>query len=103
ILGGNNLTYLALWKKMAQVAGKRGPLFAAGPLQRIIGGCWGDLWARLTGVESELNSAALRMSTPHHRFRSDRAMRDLDYKIRPFDETLHDAWNWFVEHGYVKA
>src|SRR5205085_12112707 len=48
ILGGHNLSYFELWKKMAQVAGKRGPLFPAGPLQRMIGGAFGDLWHRVT-------------------------------------------------------
>lgn len=102
ILGGYNITYFELWKKMARVAGKRGPLMRAGPLQRIIGGAFGDLWYRVTGKEPDLNSAGVRMSSQHHRFKSDRAIRELGYKIRPLEETLQDAWNWFVEHGYVK-
>ena len=102
ILGGHNLSYFELWKRMAKVAGKRGPLFPAGPLQRIIGGAFGDLWHRVTGKEPDLNSAGVRMSSQHHRFKSDRAIRELGYKIRPLAETLQDAWNWFVEHGYVK-
>jgi dihydroflavonol-4-reductase len=102
ILGGYNMSYFALWKKMAQTAGKRGPLFPAGPLQRILGGAAGDLWYRFTGKEPDLNSAGVKMSTQHHRFRSDRAMRELGYTIRPFEETLQDTWSWFVENGYVK-
>jgi dihydroflavonol-4-reductase len=102
ILGGHNLSYFALWKKMAQVAGKRGPWFPAGPMQRWIGGWWGDLCHRLTGKEPDLNSAGVWMSSQHHRFRSDRAIKELGYSIRPLDETVQDAWNWFVEYGYVK-
>lgn len=102
ILGGHNLSYFELWKKMAQVAGKKGPLMPAGPLQRIIGGQLGDLWYRLTGKEPDLNSAGVGMSSQHHRFKSDRAIQELGYKIRPLEQTLQDAWNWFVEHGYVK-
>lgn len=102
ILGGHNLSYFALWKKMAQVAGKRGPWFPAGPMQRWIGGWSGDLWHRLTGKEPDLNSAGVWMSSQHHRFRSDRAIKELGYKIRPLKETVQDAWNWFVEYGYVK-
>jgi len=26
----------------------------------------------------------------------------LGYKIRPLEETVRDAWQWFVENGYVK-
>jgi dihydroflavonol-4-reductase len=102
ILGGHNLSYFELWKKMAYLAGKRGPLMPAGPLQRIVGGSLGDLWYRLTGNEPDLNSAGVGMSSQHHRFKSDRAIRELEYKIRPLEQTLQDAWNWFVEYGYVK-
>jgi dihydroflavonol-4-reductase len=102
ILGGHNLSYFHLWKKMAALAGKRGPLFPAGPLQRIIGGVIGDTMYRLTGKEPDLNSAGVGMSSQHHRFRSDRAIRELGYSIRPLEETLQDAWKWFVDYGYVK-
>jgi dihydroflavonol-4-reductase len=102
ILGGHNLSYFQLWKKMAALAGKRGPLFPAGPLQRIIGGWWGDTMFSMTGREPDLNSAGVKMSSQHHRFKSDRAIAELGYKMRPLEETLQDAWNWFVEHGYVK-
>lgn len=102
ILGGHNLSYFLLWKKMAEVAGKRGPLLPAGPLQRIIGGTFGDLWYRVTGKEPDLNSAGVGMSSQHHRFKSDRAIQELEYKIRPLEQTLQDAWDWFVEYGYVK-
>jgi dihydroflavonol-4-reductase len=102
ILGGHNLTYFELWRKMAMLAGKRGPLFPAGPMQRMIGGGMGDLWFRLSGKEPDLNSAGVGMSSQHHRFRSDRAIQELEYKIRPLEQTLQDAWNWFVEYGYVK-
>jgi dihydroflavonol-4-reductase len=101
ILGGHNLSYFQLWKQMAAIAGKRGPLFPAGPLQRMIGGWYGDLFHRVTGKEPDLNSAGVRMSSQHHRFSSRRAMEELGYTIRPLEETLRDAWNWFVEHKYV--
>jgi len=34
-------------------------------------------------------------------FTSQRAERELGYRIRPLEETLADAWNWFCERGYV--
>jgi dihydroflavonol-4-reductase len=102
ILGGHNLSYFELWKKMASLAGKRGPLFPAGPLQRMIGGWLGDMRYRFTGREPDMNSAAVGMSSQHHRFRSNRAIAELGYKIRPLDDTLRDAWEWFIEYGYLK-
>jgi dihydroflavonol-4-reductase len=102
ILAGHNLTYFAAWKQFAAAAGKRGPRFRAGPLNRWIGALAGDLWGGVTGREPNLNSAGMRMSCQEHCFSSARAEQELGYRIRPLEETITDAWNWFVENGYAK-
>ena len=102
ILAGHNVTYFDAWKKFAGVAGKRGPRFRAGPFNRWVGALAGDCWGRVTGNEPNLNSAGMRMSCQQHCFSSAKAERELGYRIRPLTETIKDAWDWFVEHGYVK-
>jgi dihydroflavonol-4-reductase len=101
ILAGHNMRYIKAWRLFADVAEGSGPWFCAGPLMRIIGGRFGDLRARLTGREPDLNSAAVAMSSQYHYYRSHRAERELGYHIRPARETVQDAWRWFCEHGYV--
>jgi dihydroflavonol-4-reductase len=103
LLCGVNLRYFELWRKIAALAGRAGPLAPLGPMQRVGLGFLGDLWYRLTGHEPDANSAAIRMSSLHHRFSSRRAREELGYATRPLDETLRDTWNWFREHGYVAA
>jgi dihydroflavonol-4-reductase len=102
ILAGHNLTYMETWRMFAAAAGKRGPRFRAGPFNRWVGALAGDLWGRITGREPNLNSAGMRMSCQQHCFSSAKAARDLAYSIRPVQEMIQDAWNWFKEHGYVK-
>lgn len=101
ILGGHNLSYWRLWQAMARTAGKRGPILPMGPLFR--GGVLPFLWLRyaLTGHESDGNAAALAMGKQQHCFSSRRAVTELGYSIRPLEETLHDSWHWFCDHGYV--
>jgi dihydroflavonol-4-reductase len=101
ILAGHNITYLDSWKLMARLTGGRPPLFRAGPINRWIGGWWGDARYRRTGVETDINSAAIGMSCQQHCFSSARAEKELGYKIRPLEESIRDAWEWFREHGYV--
>jgi hypothetical protein len=48
------------------------------------------------------NSASIAAGQLSHCYRSDRAQQELGYTIRPFQETLEDAWAWFQERGYVK-
>jgi dihydroflavonol-4-reductase len=101
ILGGHNLTYFDAWRQIAALAGKRGPWIPMGPVFRVIGGAYCNAVTRLTGRERAGNSAALVMSRLTHCYSSARAQRELGYTIRPFEETLRDAWSWFVEHNYA--
>ena len=101
ILAGENLTYQQIWCLFAEVSGGRKPWFRAGPLMRFLGGYGGDLWGRITGREPDVNSAAVRMSSLFHYYSSARAVAELDYRTRPFRQSVADAWAWFVEHGYA--
>ncbi len=94
ILAGHNIAYFELWKQMATVTGGRAPYMRAGPLMRVIGATFGDLRTRLTGREGDVNSAAVAMSSQWHYYNSTRAEQELNYRIRPLNEILHDAWEW---------
>ena len=102
ILGGHNLSFRDAWTKIAALAGKAGPRMRMGPIFRAIAGPACDLRTCLARSEGAANSAALALGRQSHCFTSDKAQRELGYSIRPFDETLTDAWSWFQEHGYVK-
>ena len=101
ILAGHNVTYLEAWKRFAELAGTRPPRFRMGPLVRIAAGKFGDLRAQLSGVEGDLNSAVLEMSRLFHYYDSDLACRELNYQIRPMDETISDTLDWFRANGYL--
>ena len=100
ILGGEPLSYLAAWKLFANVAGVRGPICRAGPLQIICAGYLGDGWRIVTGHEPDLNSASTRLSAQHHHFSYRRAADELGYAPRSAREAVQAAWDWFLEHGY---
>ncbi len=101
VLAGHNVTYLNLWQRFADIAGGSRPLCRSGPLMGIVAGRMGDLWGRLTGREPDVNSAAVRLSSQFHYFSSARARRELEYRTRPLEESIRDAWRWFQEYGYV--
>ena len=97
LLCGENLTYKQLWHEMATRMGKRGPLFAAGPIQRWVGGMFGDLWSCF-GKEGDVNSASLRMTRQFHWYDCSRARQELGYQTRDTSETLDDAAEWMRIH-----
>ncbi len=101
ILGGENVTYLDLWKRICRLTGGTAPICRAGPLMRVIAGRSGDLIGKLTGREPDVNSAAVRMSGLFHYYSSARAQKELGYVVRPVEESIADAWTWFRAEGYA--
>jgi dihydroflavonol-4-reductase len=97
ILGGENWTYKALWQEMARRMGTRGPLIVAGPLQRWIGGAFGDLCG-LIASESDINSAGIRMTRQYHWYDSSRAKQELGYQNRDVRTSLDDTAAWIRAH-----
>jgi dihydroflavonol-4-reductase len=101
ILAGTQLSYFECWRLLARLTGGRPPLIRVGPVARIAGGLGGDLWRRLAGQEPDINSAAIQMASLVKDYSSQRAITELGYSIRPLEETVRDAWQWFLDHGYV--
>ena len=101
ILGGRNMTYLELWTLMAQTMNKRPPTRPMRDrLARIVGKT-GDFFTRITGRESEINSAALELGQMFHWYSSHKAETELGYHIGSVENALHDAWAWFKRFRYV--
>jgi dihydroflavonol-4-reductase len=101
ILGGHNLTYRDAWTQIAALAGKRPPWIPMGPVFRLVAAGYCNLRTAVTGQEGAANSAAVAMGRLSHCYTSDKAVRELGHTIRPFSETLQDAWHWLEERGYL--
>ena len=102
ILGGVNMTYLQLWRLMANTVGKRGPIAPMGWGAAKTIGFFGDVVSKIRGKEGQVNSAALQMGQIFHFYDSKKAIENLDYKIGDVETALQDAWRWFIEYGYAK-
>ena len=102
ILAGHNVTYVDAWRVFANVSGSKPPIAAAGSSVLKAAGIIGDLRAKITGREGDVNSGAIAMSQLFHYYDSSRAARELGYKILPLEKSAGDAWSWFREYGYVR-
>ena len=103
ILGGHSMSYLDAWRVFARIAGRMQPLGTAPRGIVRMAGLAGDLASLFTARELPVNSAATRMSMLPHNFSYRRAQAELGYAFRSLDETVADAWEWFVTRGYAKA
>ncbi len=94
ILAGHNLSYQELFQKIAKVVGSKPPPWRLGPVVAGLAGAGGDLWAKITGRESELNSAMVQMGQLKNFYTSEKAERVLGYRISPLEPALTAAWDF---------
>jgi dihydroflavonol-4-reductase len=103
LLTGEHHDYMSAWRIMAEASGVRGPKFSVGPFFLYLGGWCGDLKAKITGNEGDVNSAAIRMMREPHFYSHVKATRALGYQPRGLREAVRDAWRWFQEYGYASV
>ena len=102
ILGGENVTYLDLWKRMATVMNRPHPKFVLPNWLAELGGRCGDLAGKFLKEEPQVNSGASKMGQLFHWCDSSKAKTELGYQLQPVNTALEDAWQWFKLHGYDK-
>ncbi|HUY87998.1 MAG TPA: NAD-dependent epimerase/dehydratase family protein [Pirellulales bacterium] len=100
ILGGEPMSYLEAWRMFAEVTGGPPPIKSVRSWLTLTVGGLGSFWGKVTGREGDLNLAAARMSNLEHHFCSQRAIRELGYRLAPARQAAEAAWAWFKEYGY---
>lgn len=101
ILAGENLTYLDLWRRICNAVGKSGPWTYMRLPAKVISSYGGDLFNKFSRGESEINSAAIAMASQFHWYSSQRAIAELGYHVRPVNESIRDAVDWFRANGIL--
>lgn len=102
ILGGENMTYLALWRRICAELGKKGPFTYMRAPGRILAGTIGDTISRFIKDELEINSASVGISSQFHWYTSQRAITELGYQPRPADESIHGAVQWLRQNKLLR-
>ena len=95
ILAGHDMTYRAVFEKIAALAGVAPPRLPAPKLVARLVGAWGDL-VEARGGEPVVNSTQVRYAyTDRFRFASTKASTELGYTYGPLDPAITDALAWF--------
>ena len=102
ILGGENLTLKQILDKLSAITGLPSPTIrvpyivalATGVVDEIVTG-------RLLGREPRATIDAVRMGRKKMFVSSDKAARELGWKVTPVDDALRRAATWFKENGYA--
>ena len=104
ILGGENLSMLAILQALADCTGLPMPrlqiplslVLAAGAASTLVQG-------RLLRQEPRVPFEAARMSAAKMIFSDERARTEIGYTSRPAREAITESARWFADNGYVAA
>ena len=102
LLGGEHLTYRALFDRIATAAGVAPPRFPAPRLAAMALGRVGDVYRRLTGRVPLTDTASVRYAySDRFRYSSARAERELGYRHGSIDDAIRDALAWFRQRNML--
>jgi len=101
ILGGENLSHLAIATTIAEVSGARAPRLVLprgliGPAAAAL-----DAFIRISPWAPPLNGEQLWLSGIDFYFDSRKAVRELGYPLLPFRGAIEQAVRWYRDHGYL--
>jgi dihydroflavonol-4-reductase len=102
VLGAVNMTLKEILTALAVITGRRPPRIRL-PHKLVLPIAYGsEAWARITGgKEPRVTLAGVRLAKKKMFFSTEKARRVLGFHARPIEEALHDAVDWFRQHGYL--
>ena len=102
LLGGANATLNEVFDIASKRTGRRlSPRRLPFGLARVIGrALW--LWADVTGKMPDLTHQAVGIFEKNWAYRSDKAVRELGYVVRPLEEGIRTTVDWLVEEGHAR-
>jgi farnesol dehydrogenase len=101
LLAGDNATLTEVFAAASARAGRDlSPRKLPYGLSRLVGrAMW--FWADLTGKMPDLTHQAVGIFEKHWAYRSDKAIRELGYRVRPLAEGIGDTVDWLVAEGHA--
>jgi dihydroflavonol-4-reductase len=104
ILGGENLTLKQMLDRMSGLTGIPSPTMRVPHAVAMAFAVFDEtVTGRIRGQEPRATVEAVRMGKKKMFASSAKAERELGFKIRPVDDALRAAIDWFRAHGYAPA
>ena len=60
------------------------------------------LWADLTGKPPDLTHQAVGIFEMHWAYQSDKAIKELDYQVRPLEEGIGMTVDWLIAEDHIQ-
>lgn len=103
ILGGENLTLREILAAISRLAGRRPPRVRLPHAVLLPFALVAEMLARVSGRETRLTLAGVRMARKPMYFSSEKAVRELGYRWRPPAAAFADAITWLRARGLLEG
>jgi farnesol dehydrogenase len=102
LLAGPNATLNEVFEIASKRAGRNlSPRRLPFGLARMVGrAMW--IWADVTGKMPELTHQAVGIFEKNWAYRSDKAVRDLGYRVLPLEDGIRTTVDWLIEEGHAR-
>ncbi len=101
ILGGTNLTIKEAFDSIAKVIGARSPKIKAPEnILKFVAKLF-DFYSTLTGTKPPISSDLIASMGINFWFSSEKAIKELDYKITPFETAVQKTYEWYKDEGLM--
>lgn len=99
VLGGHNIRFVELLDRLQEITGLPRPrLRIPRPLAMAVAAGY-ELTSHFTGRQPLVTRGTIRhLYGTYDFYDSGKARRELGYEVRPLDQVLRDAVQWFVDH-----
>jgi dihydroflavonol-4-reductase len=103
LLTGHWVHFREVSKTIGMLTGRR-TTEAAAPIWLAFAASWLSLgWGTLRGKTPKFTPAAIRAIQSHRHISHEKAVRELGYQPRPFEETVRDTLEWFRQAGMLES
>ncbi|HEY8755792.1 MAG TPA: NAD-dependent epimerase/dehydratase family protein [Candidatus Dormibacteraeota bacterium] len=103
LVGGENLSFDQLWRRLAAVSGRRAPRRRMPHAVALMAGFVDEARCRVVRGSPVVPLEGVRMARHHMYVDSRRSVDELGVAPSSVDTALEDAVRWYREHGYVAA
>jgi dihydroflavonol-4-reductase len=103
ILGGKNYSWRDLFSMICEVVGQPPPKIPLPTAAMKAFGFFADALSRVTHKEPAVTPETARITPFKVFYSSDKAVRELGYRISPFRDTIRRTYEWYLANGYIKS
>jgi dihydroflavonol-4-reductase len=103
ILGGENYAWKDLFRIICEVVGQPPPRIPLPTAAMKAFGFFSDALSRITHKEPAVTPETARITPLKVYYSSDKAIRELGYKISPFRDTIRQTYEWYLANGYIRS